>query len=251
MGESTPAREHAGQPRVPVAAPVSGPGGRLALTRAPQEPAAGPALRYDGVTIGGWLPALCAGPASLPRDDASSAPAPAARPPTASGPPGQLPSRPRPRRLAPSTNAPPARPATWASAAARTAISSAPASAPAGSARTARNPSPAQTFSPDITPLRPPGRAHPGAWRLRPRPAICGGCGQTHVLPPAGVGAWRADGAAVTGEALVLAAAGPGYGRSPGGQAGGGHGAGLAAPARRAGGAAAVSVHGTGLRPGS
>jgi hypothetical protein len=46
--------------------------------------------------------------------------------------------------------------------------------------------------------------------RLRPRRAICGGCGRTHVLLPARVLARRADGASVIGETLVLAAAGLG-----------------------------------------
>ena len=47
--------------------------------------------------------------------------------------------------------------------------------------------------------------------RLRPRRAICGGCGRTQVLLPAGMLARRADSAAVIGEALVLAAAGLGH----------------------------------------
>lgn len=47
-------------------------------------------------------------------------------------------------------------------------------------------------------------------WRLRPRRAICGGCGRTHVLLPAGMLARRADSAAVIGEALAGAAAGLG-----------------------------------------
>jgi hypothetical protein len=46
--------------------------------------------------------------------------------------------------------------------------------------------------------------------RLRPRRAVCGGCGRTHVLLPARLLARRADGASVIGEALVLAAAGLG-----------------------------------------
>jgi transposase-like protein len=46
--------------------------------------------------------------------------------------------------------------------------------------------------------------------RLRPRRAICGGCGRTHVLLPAGMLARRADSAAVIGEALMLAASGLG-----------------------------------------
>ena len=45
---------------------------------------------------------------------------------------------------------------------------------------------------------------------LRPRRAVCGGCGRTHVLLPARVLARRADSVAVIGEALVLAAAGLG-----------------------------------------
>lgn len=44
--------------------------------------------------------------------------------------------------------------------------------------------------------------------RLRPRRAVCTGCGRTHVLLPAWMLARRADGAQVIGEALVLAAAG-------------------------------------------
>lgn len=47
-------------------------------------------------------------------------------------------------------------------------------------------------------------------WRLRPRRAICGGCGQTHVLLPAGMLARRADSVAVIGAALAGAAAGLG-----------------------------------------
>src|ERR1019366_1160343 len=46
--------------------------------------------------------------------------------------------------------------------------------------------------------------------RLRPRRAVCSGCGQTQVLLPAWVLARRADGTGVIGEALALAAAGPG-----------------------------------------
>jgi len=46
--------------------------------------------------------------------------------------------------------------------------------------------------------------------RLRPRRAVCSGCGRTHVLLPAWVLARRADGAGVIGEALALAAAGLG-----------------------------------------
>jgi transposase-like protein len=46
--------------------------------------------------------------------------------------------------------------------------------------------------------------------RRRLRRAICGGCGRTHVLLPAGMLARRADGASVIGEALVAAAAGLG-----------------------------------------
>lgn len=46
--------------------------------------------------------------------------------------------------------------------------------------------------------------------RLRPRRAMCGECGRTHVLLPAWVLARRADGASVIGEALALAAAGLG-----------------------------------------
>jgi transposase-like protein len=48
-------------------------------------------------------------------------------------------------------------------------------------------------------------------WRLRPRRAICAGCGQTHVLLPAGVLARRADAAGVIGVALTGAAAGLGH----------------------------------------
>jgi Domain of unknown function (DUF6431) len=48
-------------------------------------------------------------------------------------------------------------------------------------------------------------------WRLRPRRAICGGCGRTHVLLPAGMLARRADSAAVIGLALAGAAAGLGH----------------------------------------
>ncbi len=51
-------------------------------------------------------------------------------------------------------------------------------------------------------------------WRVRPRRSICGGkdgCGQTHVLLPAGMLARRADSAAVIGAALASAAAGLGH----------------------------------------
>src|SRR5229473_1068526 len=51
-------------------------------------------------------------------------------------------------------------------------------------------------------------------WRVRPRRSICGGkdgCGQTHVLLPAGMLARRADSAAVIGAALAGAAAGLGH----------------------------------------
>jgi transposase-like protein len=48
-------------------------------------------------------------------------------------------------------------------------------------------------------------------WRVRPRRAICGGCGRTHVLLPAGMLARRADSAAVIGAALAGAAAGLGH----------------------------------------
>lgn len=48
-------------------------------------------------------------------------------------------------------------------------------------------------------------------WRLRPRRAICAGCGRTQVLLPAGLLARRADGAGVIGEALMGAAAGQGH----------------------------------------
>src|ERR1039458_8872851 len=47
--------------------------------------------------------------------------------------------------------------------------------------------------------------------RLRPRRAVCSGCGQTQVLLPAWVLARRADGTGVIGEALALAAAGLGH----------------------------------------
>ena len=50
-----------------------------------------------------------------------------------------------------------------------------------------------------------------GRQRLRPRRAVCGDCGHTHVLLPAGTLARRADSAAVIGEALALAAAGLGF----------------------------------------
>ena len=46
--------------------------------------------------------------------------------------------------------------------------------------------------------------------RLRPRRAMCGGCGRTQVLLPAWVLARRADGVSVIGEALALAAGGLG-----------------------------------------
>jgi transposase-like protein len=47
--------------------------------------------------------------------------------------------------------------------------------------------------------------------RLRPRRAVCSGCGRTQVLLPAWALARRADGAGVIGEALALAAAGLGH----------------------------------------
>jgi hypothetical protein len=47
-------------------------------------------------------------------------------------------------------------------------------------------------------------------WQLRPRRAMCGGCGRTHVLLPAGTLARRADSVPVIGEALAGAAAGQG-----------------------------------------
>lgn len=48
-------------------------------------------------------------------------------------------------------------------------------------------------------------------WRLRPRRAVCRGCGRTHVLLPASVLARRADTAVVIGAALVQAAVGLGH----------------------------------------
>jgi Homeodomain-like domain len=48
-------------------------------------------------------------------------------------------------------------------------------------------------------------------WRLRPRRAICRGCGRTQVLLPAGVLARRADSVTVIGAALAAAAAGLGH----------------------------------------
>lgn len=69
--------------------------------------------------------------------------------------------------------------------------------------------------------LSPWGRARPRVlrddgeirWRFRPRRAICGGCGCTHVLLPVGCLARRADGAAVIGAALVHAVHGWGHRR--------------------------------------
>jgi hypothetical protein len=48
-------------------------------------------------------------------------------------------------------------------------------------------------------------------WRLRPRRAVCRGCGRTHVLLPVSVLVRRADAATVIGAALVLAASGLGH----------------------------------------
>jgi Homeodomain-like domain len=50
-------------------------------------------------------------------------------------------------------------------------------------------------------------------WRLRPRRAMCAGCGGTHVLLPVSVLARRADAVAVIGLALARAAAGQGHRR--------------------------------------
>ncbi len=58
---------------------------------------------------------------------------------------------------------------------------------------------------------------------LRPRRAVCGGCGVTHVLAPAWTVPRRRDGAEVIGQALALASLGVGHrviarrlGRPPG-----------------------------------
>jgi hypothetical protein len=58
---------------------------------------------------------------------------------------------------------------------------------------------------------------------LRPRRAVCGGCGATHVLAPAWAVPRRRDGVEVIGQALVLASRGAGHrviarrlGRPPG-----------------------------------
>jgi transposase-like protein len=58
---------------------------------------------------------------------------------------------------------------------------------------------------------------------LRPRRAVCGGCGATHVLAPAWTVSRRRDGAEVIGQALALACQGVGHrviarrlGRAPG-----------------------------------
>jgi hypothetical protein len=50
-------------------------------------------------------------------------------------------------------------------------------------------------------------------WRVRPRRAICSGCGATHVLLPVSCLVRRADVVVVIGEALACAAAGWGHRR--------------------------------------
>lgn len=53
-------------------------------------------------------------------------------------------------------------------------------------------------------------RTESGGWLVRPRRAVCRGCGGTHVLLPVGVLLRRADAVGVVGAAMVAKAAGLG-----------------------------------------
>jgi hypothetical protein len=88
---------------------------------------------------------------------------------------------------------------------------------------------------------------------VRPRRACCRRCGATHVLLPVVALARRADLVEVIGAALAAKAAGGVPGDRWGAGAAGGHGAGLVAPVRCAGGGRAGGVHGVvgGYRSGS
>ena len=85
-----------------------------------------------------------------------------------------------------------------------------------------------------------------GPVRLRPRRAVCTGCGRTQVLLPVIALSRRADVAEVIGAGLMGRPPGWGIAGSRWVGRGGGDGAGVAAPVRRAGRVDPGRVHGTG-----